>query len=335
MALDEGWISSKGRFVQEFENLFADFVGAKYAIATNTGTAACHLALLATKREHVPMHVMVPNLTFVATANAVTYCREQLLLSEVKADTWNLGKNIDHNTQATHIFAVHLFGNPCDVPLLKKIYPHAIIVEDACEAHGSSLNGKMAGTLGDIAAFSFFGNKTITTGEGGMVTTNDRYYYEQALHLKGQAQTTQYAHDAVGHNYRMTNIQAAIGVAQMEKIEDILLAKDNIHQLYSHYLQDTGLCQQKITDNAISNHWMNVVILDGLNVLDIQECLSRRGIDTRIMFQPISSFPMYRNHKSYQHSEHIAQYGIMLPSYPTLNVQQVKHICETIKDYIK
>lgn len=337
-ALDEGWISSKGRFVQEFENRFAEYVGTKYAVSTNTGTAACHIALLASHRTmhgDDPMKVIVPDLTFIATANAVKYCGGQLVLSDVDEATWNLGYDmLDNEEDVTHVFPVHLMGNPCDIDAIYEVYPEAIIVEDACQALGSELCGKKVGTLGDLACFSFFGNKIITTGEGGMITTDNYDFYKKALFLRGQAQTMQYFHSEVGHNYRMTNVQAAIGVAQLRQLTSIMHAKYDIYEEYREQLKSTPVIMQDSIADSRRNCWVCAIRVSDRD--NLQEYLKLRGIDTRIMFRPMHLMPPHHDGSvtSYHNSECISAHGLMLPSYPDLSVSNVCKICEHIKRFI-
>jgi perosamine synthetase len=337
-ALDEGWVSSKGRFVQEFENAFADFIGTKYAVSTNTGTAACHIALLASHKidnGDGPMKVIVPDLTFIATANAVKYCGGQLVLSDVDQETWNLGYNMpDDIENVTHVFPVHLMGNPCDINCIYETYPEAVVVEDACEAHGSRLDGRMVGSLGDLACFSFFGNKIMTTGEGGMITTNNYDYYRKALLLRGQAQTKQYFHSEIGHNYRMTNIQAAIGLAQLQGFHKTLNMKRHIFEEYQQRLQNTPVIMQDSIVDASSNLWGVAIRIGERDKL--QEYLRMRGIDTRIMFRPMHLMPPHHDGAItvYCNSQAISNDGLILPSYPELKLDTVVTICEYIKRFL-
>jgi perosamine synthetase len=337
-ALDEGWVSSRGRFVPEFENKFAEYVGTRYAVSTNTGTAACHIALLASHKViygDAPMKVIVSDLTFVATANAVKYCGGELVLSDVDFETWNLGRDIIEEDDVTHIFPVHLLGCPCDMDFLSEAYPDAIIVEDACEAFNSRLNNKFAGNLGHIACFSFFGNKYITTGEGGMITTNNKDFYEKALFLRGQAEVAQYYHTEIGHNYRMTNIAAAIGLAQLKRVSMIDQQKKDIMECYMNCLEGLPFATQQVVDGAKSNRWVVAILLTEYNLDELQTYLTRHGIETRRMFHPIHTLPHCQDgaRAIYESSTSIYSRCLMLPSYPGLTEGDIFHICNLIKRF--
>ena len=219
--LESTWISSKGKYIPLFENSFAKYVGVKHAAAVCNGTVAIHLALL-TLGVGPGDEVIVPTLTYIASVNAISYVGATPVFCDSLYSTWQMDvadveKKITAKTKA--ILAVHLYGHPCEMdPLVALCKQHGIfLIEDCAEALGSLYSEKHVGTFGDIATFSFFGNKTITTGEGGMVVTNDETLIERTRHFKGQglAQHREYWHDVIGYNYRMTNIEAAIGLAQL------------------------------------------------------------------------------------------------------------------------
>ena len=225
-AFDSGWISSKGPFIKEFEDKFAKFVGTRYAVSCSNGTTALHLAVkaLGIKKDD---EVIIPNLTFASPANAVMYEQGKPVLVDIDIKYWCLDptkieEKITEKTRA--IIVVHLYGHPADMePILKLSKKYNLkIIEDCAEAHGAKYKGKVVGSIGDIGCFSFYGNKIMTTGEGGMVTTNDSSIAERIKLLRdhGMSPLNRYWHDEVGYNYRMTNIQAAIGIAQLESIND-------------------------------------------------------------------------------------------------------------------
>ena len=220
--LDTTWISAKGRFVKDFENGFAGYLGVNHAVSVCNGTVALHLALM-TLGIGEGDEVILPSLTYVASANAVTYTGAKPVFADSLYESWQIDpKDIERKiTEKTRaIMVVHLYGQPCDMDAIMKIaHEHNLfVVEDCAEAFGSKYKGRYVGSFGDIAAFSFYGNKTITTGEGGMVVTNDRQLAERAAHIKDQGMSAEreYWHDIIGYNYRMTNICAAIGLAQLE-----------------------------------------------------------------------------------------------------------------------
>ena len=241
--LDSTWISSKGKFINKFENEFAKYINTKFAIAVPNGTIALHLALL-TLGIGKNDEVIVPTLTYVASANAVKYTGAKPVFADSFSDTWQINpkdirKKITKKTKA--IMPVHLYGFPCEMDEIKNIAKefNLLIVEDCAEAFGTKYKNKHVGNFGDISAFSFFGNKTITTGEGGMVVMNNKRLFDLAVHIKGQglAKNREYWHDIIGYNYRMTNICAAIGLAQLERADKIIILKDkSLNGMISFYL---------------------------------------------------------------------------------------------------
>jgi perosamine synthetase len=222
------WISSKGKYVEEFEDKFAKYCGCKYGVTTTSGTTALHLAL-ASIGVGKGDEVIIPASTMIATAFAVVYCDATPVLVDAEPETWNIDvakieEKITDRTKA--IMPVHIYGHPCDMdPIMKLAKEHDLYVaEDAAEAHGAEYKGKKAGGIGDIGCFSFYANKIITTGEGGMVVTNDEEIAERAKSLRNLSFPKEkriYLHSEVGYNYRMTNIQAAIGLAQFERIDEL------------------------------------------------------------------------------------------------------------------
>jgi perosamine synthetase len=236
--LDSTWISSRGKYITEFEQQYARYLGVKHAASVSNGTVALHLALMALGIGPGD-EVIVPTLTYIASVNAITYTGAVPIFADSERDYWQLDlkgieKLITPHTRA--IMAVHLYGAACDMPAIMEIAQkyNIFVIEDCAEAIGTKIGNQYVGSFGDIATFSFFGNKTITTGEGGMVITNDETLYNRCIHLKGQglAKYRQYWHDIIGYNYRMTNICAAIGLAQLEKIESIILKKHQIAEWY-------------------------------------------------------------------------------------------------------
>ncbi|EFG9803382.1 GDP-perosamine synthase RfbE/PerA, partial [Escherichia coli] len=223
--LDSTWISSKGNYIQKFENKFAEQNHVQYATTVSNGTVALHLALLALGISEGD-EVIVPTLTYIASVNAIKYTGATPIFVDSDNETWQMSvsdieQKITNKTKA--IMCVHLYGHPCDMEQIVELAKsrNLFVIEDCAEAFGSKYKGKYVGTFGDISTFSFFGNKTITTGEGGMVVTNDKTLYDRCLHFKGQglAVHRQYWHDVIGYNYRMTNICAAIGLAQLEQAD--------------------------------------------------------------------------------------------------------------------
>src|ERR1041384_62037 len=242
--LESSWISSSGEYVERFESSFADFCEARYAISCCNGTVALHLALVALGVGPGD-EVIVPTLTFIATANAVTYCGAKPVFVDVDPDSWTIDpsriqEKITSRTRG--IILVHLYGHPCDLdPILSLASRHNLfVVEDAAEAHGAEYKGRKVGALADIGIFSFYGNKVMTTGEGGMLTTNDSAIANKARLLRGQGMDPQsrYWHEVIGFNYRMTNVAAAIGLAQLEKIDWHLSRRAEVNNYYRELLAD-------------------------------------------------------------------------------------------------
>jgi perosamine synthetase len=281
--------------------------------------------------------VIVPDLTYIASANAVLYCGATVKLVDVEPDSWNIsGKAIiealDDTVKA--VVVTDLYGVPAviDKSIRDELESRDIaIIEDAAEAVGSSLNGRPAGSLGRIGTLSFFGNKTVTTGEGGMVLTDDLEAATLIRKMKnqGNSETRRYFHDVIGFNYRMTNIHAAIGVAQMERISEIIQKKRKVHEWYKEFL-GSEVAFQSTPNNAEVNHWLISVLLPEPTKQDsIAGLLSAAGIETRPVFIPISEMPyMPSVNSSVSHS--ISARGISLPSYPDLSRADVEKISATL-----
>ena len=340
--LDSSWISSKGKYVQKFEDKFAASTGVKFATSCSSGTTALHLSLLALGIGEGD-EVIVPSFTYIASVNAITYTGATPVFVDCKSDTWQLDpthvKNkITPKTKA--IMVVHLYGHAAEMYDIQEIAreDNLFIVEDCAEAFGTKYCGEHVGQFGDIAAYSFFGNKTITTGEGGMVVTNNETLYERALKLKGQglAKHREYWHDTVGYNYRMTNIQAAIGCAQLDTAEETLKKKRRIAQEYISHFKDTKIGWQQEAANVWHSYWMFSVTM---NITEERRSqirdflLKHRGIETRPLFYPVHTMPMYCNkYTMLPVSERLHRTGFNIPSYPDLESSQIKYISESIKE---
>jgi perosamine synthetase len=340
--LDSNWISSKGKYVSLFEKEFANYVDVKYATGVSNGTVALHLALVSLGIVSGD-EVIVPTLTYIASVNAIVYTGATPVFVDSLPDTWQIDpeevrKSITPRTKA--IMAVHLYGHPCEMLVLKEIADEhrLFLIEDCAEAIGSKYQGRHVGTFGDIATFSFYGNKTITTGEGGMVITNDQTIFERAVHFKGQglAKYREYWHDVIGYNYRMTNICAAIGLAQLERIDDILSKKRRIAELYKELLKDTEFKVHQEVGDVFHSYWMISILVPQADQRDtVREHLSEAGIETRPVFYPVHTMPMYtQKYQKHKVAEDIGWRGINLPSYPDLSPEQIDYICDTLKKFI-
>jgi len=340
--LDSTWISSKGKYIDLFEKAFADYANIQYGVAVCNGTVALHVALEALDLGRGD-EVIVPTFTYIASVNAITYTGALPVFVDSLLDTWQMNpddvqKKITLKTKA--IMAVHLYGHPCDMAALTKIAKdnNIFLIEDCAEAIGSKFEGKHVGRFGDIAAFSFFGNKTITTGEGGMVLTDNKDLYEKVVHLKGQglAKNRQYWHDAIGYNYRMTNICAAIGLAQLEQIDKFVERKLEIAKRYRKAFESTKIQFHEQKENVLHTYWMcSILIEDAAKRDELREYLAEKGIETRPLFFPVHLMPIYSQlaKSEYSVAENIAMRGINLPSYPALKNDEIDYICEIILQF--
>jgi len=343
-----GWISSLGKYVREFEERFSQFCGSKYGIATSNGTTAIHLAL-AVLGIGPGDEVIVPSLTFVATANAVVYTGAKPVFADSEWTSWNLDparleEKITPRTKA--IIPVHLYGHPADMdPIIGIAKRHGLfVVEDAAEAHGARYKDKRVGSLGDLSSFSFYGNKIITTGEGGMVLTDNAEWDERARQLRdhGMSKQKRYWHPEIGYNYRLTNVQAAIGVAQMERIDDILARKRQNAALYNELLKDVpGITLPPEAPWAENVYWMYSILVQdeyGMSRDELMQVLRANEIDSRPFFYLIHTMPPYADSVTPQEAAHgfpvatqLSQRGINLPSAPSLTREQIEYICRVIR----
>lgn len=338
--LTSTWISSKGSFIPKFEKSFAEFTGSKYATVVSNGTVAIHDALVALGIKPGD-EVIVPTFTYIASVNPVRYVGATPVFVDSRPDTWQLdpdeiSKKVTARTKA--IIAVHLYGYSCDMESIVGIAKeHNLrVVEDCAEAFGTEYKGKHVGTFGDIATFSFFGNKTITTGEGGMVVTNDPTLFKRAVHYKGQAvdDHREYWHDDIGYNYRMTNVCAAIGLAQMEQARDIIRKKTEIARWYRTYLKDLNLTMPPEDPDIFNTYWLFTIMVKHPGERDLlRKFLSERGIETRPTFHPAHTMPMYLGNDKYPVAESLSRRGINLPSYPALTKKDVYYIAQNIIDF--
>lgn len=339
--IDSSWISSKGKYNEIFSKEFADYIGVKYGTTVCNGTLALHLALLALGIGEGD-EVIVPSFTYIASANAVKYTGADVVFADSKEDSWQLDPNdIEHRitNRTKAIMPVHLYGHPCDMDEIMRIAnKHRLfVIEDCAEAIGSEYKGKKVGSFGDIAAYSFFGNKTITCGEGGMVVTNDKTLYERAFHLRGQglAEHREYWHDIIGYNYRMTNVAAAIGLAQLEQVDTFIQRKIKIADIYKKCLSDLPVKIHGSVGDVKHTYWMVSIICKKIEDRDkLRDYLKEKGIETRPTFYPVHTMPMYsEKYQKLTVAEKLGWSGINLPSYPDLTDEEVIYICDEIKNY--
>jgi perosamine synthetase len=341
--MDTNWISSRGKFIKEFEDKFCSYAGAKYASAVCNGTAALHIALesLGIKAGD---EVIVPTFTYIASVSSIIYTGATPVFADSIKETWqvdpeDIRKKITSKTKA--IMPVHLYGHSCEMDEIMKIAEeHQLyVIEDCAEAFGTKYKGKHAGTFGHFSAFSFYGNKTITTGEGGMVVTNDALLHERAELLKKHAvsKEKEYWHNEIGFNYRMTNISAAIGVAQLEHADTIISKKRKIACLYTELLDRVPVKPHREHEGTVHSYWMYSIMTENEKTRNsLRKFLSEYGIETRPTFYPVHTLPMFRNEKKrYPVSEELAIRGMNLPSWPDLNEDDLIYVCDAIKKFYK
>lgn len=341
------WISSQGKFVRMFEKQFSDSHNNYYALAVSNGTVALHLALVALGIGEGD-EVLVPDLTFAASINAILYTGATPVLVDIEEDTWNIDlikaeTLISKKTKA--IMPVHLYGQPCDMNKLLDLSEehNLIIVEDAAEALGARYNNQIVGSFGDASTFSFFGNKTITTGEGGMVLFKDKKIAEKAAMLRdhGMNKNKRYWHDEVGFNYRMTNLQASIGVAQFERLEHFIKAKRNIAKAYYSALSIFPFIQAPIEkENTFSSYWLYTILIKkeaNFNREELMQYLESYGIETRPVFYPLHIMPpyvKYGNNEDLKVSAYVSDIGMSLPSAVNLSELEQEYICKKIVEFV-
>jgi perosamine synthetase len=339
--LDSTWISSKGKFINEFEQGFANYIGVDHATSVCNGTVALHLALVALGIG-AGDEVIVPTLTYIASVNAITYTGATPVFVDSLKETWQMNpadvkRKITSKTKA--IMAVHLYGHPCDMNALSAICKehHLFLIEDCAEAIGSKYQDQHVGTFGDVSTFSFFGNKTITTGEGGMVVTNDQTLHDRIVHFKGQglAKHREYWHDVIGYNYRMTNICAAIGLAQLSRIDEIIAQKRNIAHMYQTAFEKMDVVVHAEGEHVFHSYWMCSILVKNASERDeLRELLKTKGVETRPLFYPAHTMPIYSTkYERHLVAEDLGWRGINLPSFPDLTTEEIAYIVDIIHSF--
>lgn len=345
-----GWISGKGKFVKEFEDRFASYLGVNHVIAVSSGTAALHLAL-ASLDIGPGDEVILPTFTMLACANAVRYLGAKPMLVDSEPYTWNMDpekieEKITGRTKA--IIVVHIYGHPADIdPILKVSRKYDLyVIEDGAEAHGAEYKGRKVGGIGDIGCFSFYANKIITTGEGGAVVTNDDQLADKIRRLRDQGYNLKLRrwliHDVIGYNYRMTNLQAAIGLAQLERIDEFIRRHRENAYYYNSLLKDVeGVTLPPEASWAKNVYWMYTILVNekitGITRDELMKYLEQCEIDTRASFCPIHLQPPYRNEykgESYPIAENLGLRGISLPSGNTLTREDIEYVVTHIKKKI-
>ncbi|CAD6524298.1 DegT/DnrJ/EryC1/StrS family aminotransferase [Paraburkholderia metrosideri] len=340
--LDSTWISSKGKYVGQFEDTFASWLGAQEAITVSNGTVALHVALAALGIGPGD-EVLVPSLTYIASANAVKYTGADVVLVDSERTYWQMDiedaeRGITSRTKA--IMVVHVYGQATDMDAVMALAKkHSLyVIEDCAEAIGTRHGSAHVGTIGDIGCFSFFGNKTITTGEGGMVVTNNAELAKKVRHLRSQGVSSEreYWHDAIGFNYRMTNLCAAIGCAQMESINDLIAKKLQISEWYRQGLAGLPVQVHSTRPGTVHSYWMVSIVVDDPCERDaLRAGLRGDGIETRPVFYPLHQMEMYAAPgENFPIAEDISRRGINLPSYPALMRDDITVICDSVRKFL-
>ena len=345
--ITSNWISSQGSYVKAFEKEFSEFLAIDHSLTTTSGTTALHLALIALGVGPGD-EVIVPNLTFAASANVVIHAGATPVFVDVSLEHWTIAPALIESaitSKTKAIMPVHLYGHPCDMDLIMEIGRkyNLYVVEDCAEALGALYKGQPIGTLGDVGCFSFFSNKVITTGEGGMVVTKNRNLYEKMVVLRdhGMSKTKRYWHEVAGFNYRMTNLQAAVGLAQLEQIDSFLDKRREIAEHYGAHLKGVaGLTLPPEKSWAKNIYWLYSILIDetevGISRDELIKGLECEGIETRPFFCPLHNQPPYSSASgTFPVTEKLAAEGISLPSSNTLLPDEIVRVCENIKKLIK
>jgi len=346
--INTGWISSQGKYVAQFEDTFGKYVGCNNTLAVSNGTVALHLALVALGIGPGD-EVLVPNLTFAAPMNAVLYVGATPVLIDVNPETMTIDadlakKAVTDKTRA--IMPVHLYGHPADMIAIMQIAEdnNLLVIEDCAEALGSMYQSKHVGNFGDASTFSFFGNKTITTGEGGMIVFKNSTHRERAKVLRdhGMSPERKYWHDHVGFNYRLTNIQAAIGVAQMEKINFFVDRKRMIANKYREHLKDYNFLKLPVEMDEVKNsYWIYTLVL-AKELSDKRDALidylKLRGVESRPVFYPLHVMPPYKqyaNNQNYEVSNWLSKGGVSLPTSVYMKDDEIEYTCNAIHSFFQ
>jgi perosamine synthetase len=361
--ISSGWISSAGSFVEDFEKKIADFVGAKYAIACMNGTTGLQVSLLLAGVQEND-YVIVPNLTFIASLNSIKYTGATPILIDIDPETWQMDLTLleDFITNKCYskiinnkltlfdylndkrvkaVMPVHVLGNMCDMNKLQELCTkfNLDIIEDSTEALGSYFSGQHAGTFGKLGVFSFNGNKIISTGGGGMIVTNDKELAIRAKHITTQAKSKpdEYYHDEIGFNYRLVNVLAAIGVAQMEQIDSILDAKNKIDSFYRDALKDVGdIVFQEVSKDVKPNNWLFTFKTNHKSAL--LEFLNEKLIQSRPFWVPMNQLPMFANDiyiTENNYSNEVYENCISIPCSSGITDEELNEVVHNIKKFFK
>ena len=351
--IKNGWISSEGPDVKKFEKNFSLFIGHKYSIAVSSGTAALEIAVKSLKLKKGD-EIIIPNFTIISNAIAVLKENLKIQLVDCEIKDWNMSipeieKKITKKTKA--IIATHIYNFPMRVDLLKKICKkkNIIIIEDAAEVVGQKLNNKLCGSFGDISIFSFYANKQITTGEGGMITTNNKKFYEQSKSLRNLCfgKKNRFNHEDIGWNYRMTNIQATLGISQLKRINSIVNKRHKIGKEYFRRLKDNKNIYIPETKRPYAKniYWVIAIVITNKNLkIDAKKLMKKLmyyGIQTRPFFWPMHKQKILKKkyqinkNSNYKNSEYISKFGLYLPSGLNIKTTQIRFICNKVNSILR
>jgi perosamine synthetase len=347
--LESGWVSSLGEDVPNFERKFAEYQGAKYGVATNSGTTALHLAL-ASLGLNENDEIIMPTFTMIASINAAEYLRLKVKLIDANPTTWTMDINaienrINKKTKA--IMAVHIYGHPENMIYINELAKkhNLLVIEDAAEAHGAEIDGRKVGTFSNVSSFSFYANKIVTTGEGGMNLTNDRELAERMAWLRAHAfgrEGKHFWHEELGFGYRLSALQGALGLSQMTKIDKLVEKRRKNAKIYNELLQilsDRGLLTLPTEEKWAKNvYWMYSILVKQKYRDNLMSFLARKGIETRTFFYPVHKQPYYAKRygdEKFPIAEKLSSEGINLPSGNTLDSKDVEEICAEIDNYFK
>lgn len=345
-AARNGWGEHCYDYIDRFEESFKHHLGVKYAIATSSCTGALHMGLAALGISQGD-EVIMADTNWIATAAPIVHLGATPIFVDILTDSWCIDPQqveaaITSKTKA--IIAVHLYGNLCEMNQLLAIgEKHGIpVIEDAAEAIGSIYRGKRAGSIGKFGCFSFHGTKTMTTGEGGIFVTNDEALYETVLtlsnHGRARNQTKQFWSDMVGFKYKMSNVQAAIGCAQIERIEELISRKREILRFYREHLEVfSGIKMNLELEGTVNGAWMPTIVFDeslNVNCQQLLNIYAEKNIDARVFFWPISQLEMFEDRLENINSRDISTRALNLPSYHSLQLNEQKEICLIIEDFL-
>jgi len=356
--LDTNWVSSVGSYVDRFEKAVADFTGAKYAISTVNGTAALHISLLLSDVKQNDL-IIAPNITFIASINSIKYMNADPVLIDVDPDTWQMDLDLleqfliseteIRNAESFHkasgrrikaVMPVHVLGNICDMDKLMSLANdyNLTVIEDATESLGSYYKEKHSGRFGKFGCFSFNGNKIITTGGGGMIITDDEVLAKKAKHITTQAKSDpfEYVHDEIGYNYRLVNVLAAMGLAQMELLPSFLIRKKEVTTIYNKELYNLpGFKIQQVKDYVQPNNWLYTITCSEQK--ELIERLTNNKIQVRPFWVPMNELKMFKGAlyvTQHNHSHNVYKNSISLPCSTNIKNEDIRFVCNKIKEFI-